>query len=101
MIDYPLDHMMALDALETLEDGPVAGLADTSQAGTIGYSFGGWDALMLTGAQIDPDHCDRTCASRPERWSDNWWSYICGSASRWDRLVERADQVGIATSEGL
>lgn len=37
MIDYPLDHMVALDALETLEDGPVAGLADTSQAGTIGY----------------------------------------------------------------
>jgi predicted dienelactone hydrolase len=101
MIDFPLDHMVALDALEALVDGPVAGLADTDRAGTTGYSFGGWDALMLTGARIDPDHYRQTCASRPDGWSDTWWVYICGSEERWTRVVERAEEVGIATGEGL
>jgi len=101
MIDFPLDHLAALDALATLEEGPVAGLADTSRAGTTGHSFGAWNALMLTGARIDPDHYRRTCASRPEGWSDNWWAYVCGSQDRWELVVERAEQVGIATPDGL
>ena len=99
MIDFPLDQMVALDALETLDAGPVAGMADTGRAGAIGYSFGGWDALMLTGARIDPGHYEQTCSSKPAAWSDNWWRYVC--EGRWDRLVERATEVGIATPDGL
>ncbi len=101
MIDFPMDHMVALDTLEALADHTLAGVADTNRAGTIGYSFGGWDALMLTGARIDPDHYARTCASRPDAWSDNWWTYICGSPQRWQQVVTRAEEVGIATPDGL
>lgn len=101
MIDYPLDHIVALDTLETLTDHMLTGIADTSRAGTIGYSYGGWDALMLTGARIDPDHHAQTCASRPDAWSDNWWNYICGSPDRWQQVVTRAEEVGIATPDGL
>jgi predicted dienelactone hydrolase len=101
MIDFPLDHMATLDEIETLAAGPLAGMADTSKAGTIGYSFGGWDALMLTGARIDPEHYREACVSQSASWSDNWWDYVCGSPDRWDRVVERAEEVGIATPQGL
>jgi predicted dienelactone hydrolase len=101
MIDYPLDHMATLDALETITAGPIAGLVDTTNAGTIGYSFGGWDALMLTGARIDPDHYAQICASKPASWTDSWWTYVCGQGERWERVVTRAEEVGIATPEGL
>jgi len=101
MIDYPLDQMRALDALETLDDHPLAGLADTSRSGVIGYSYGSWDALMLAGARIDPQHYLSTCAARPPGWSDSWWTYICGDGSRWESVVARAEEVGIATADGL
>lgn len=101
MIDYPRDQMLALDALEALDGHLLTGLADTSRAGAIGYSFGSWDALMLAGARIDPEHYLSTCADRPEGWSDNWWQYICGAPRYWDRIVARAEEVGIATPDGL
>ena len=101
MIDYPLDHMVALNTLETLSDPILTGIADTSRAGTIGYSYGGWDALSLTGARIDPDHYEQTCSSRPVAWSDNWWNYVCGSPERWQQVVARAEEVGVATPDGL
>lgn len=101
MIDFPLDQMAALDAIEDLADGLVVGVCDTSTVGTIGYSFGGWDALMLTGARIDPNHYAQTCAARPDSWTDQWWDYICGSAEGWDQLEQRAVDVGIATDSGL
>jgi predicted dienelactone hydrolase len=101
MIDYPLDQMVALDALEALEDHLLKGLADTGRTGAIGYSFGSWDALMLAGARIDPEHYLSTCAARPEGWSDNWWNYVCGDQKYWERIAARAEEVGIATPEGL
>jgi predicted dienelactone hydrolase len=101
MIDFPLDQRIALDALEAQAGPPLAGLADTSRSAAIGYSFGAWDALMLAGARVDPDHYSRTCASRPAGWSDNWWGYICGSADAWEAIVARAEEVGIARDDGL
>ena len=101
MIDYPLDQMVALDTLEALDGHLLTGLADTSRAGAIGYSFGSWDALMLAGARIDPEHYLSTCAARPEGWSDNWWQYVCGDLEIWELIGARAEEVGIATPEGL
>jgi predicted dienelactone hydrolase len=101
MIDYPLDQIVALNTLEALDGHLLTGLADTSRAGAIGYSFGSWDALMLAGARIDPEHYLSTCAARPEGWSDNWWQYICGDLQLWECIAARAEEVGIATPEGL
>jgi len=101
MIDYPLDQVVALDALETLVDNPAAGLGDTSRSAAIGYSFGAWDALMLAGARVDPDHRRRTCASRPAGWSDDWWHYVCAEPEAWQAVVDRAEELGIARAEGL
>lgn len=101
MIDFPLDQAVALDVLENLDGHPLEGLADTGRSGVTGYSFGSWDALMLAGARVDPQHYSDTCAARPAGWSDNWWNYICGNQDAWETVVARAEEVGIATPDGL
>lgn len=101
MVDYPLDQALALDAVEVVESGPLTGLADTARSGAIGYSYGSWNALMLAGARVDPNHHAQTCASRPADWSDNWWHYVCGDPEAWAAVVTRAEELGIGGSDGL
>ena len=101
MIDQPLDQMTALNGLEALDDHLLTGLADTSQTGALGYSFGSQNALMLAGARIDPDYYLSTCTARPEGWSLQWFDYVCGEAERWEAFAAHAAEVGIAAPEGL
>ena len=101
MIDFPLDLVFGLDLLEGGELGVPAGAVDTGRTGAVGHSFGSWNALMLAGARVDPEHYQRTCAERPEGWSDNWWSYVCGPRGRWASFEARAREVGLVPSDGL
>lgn len=101
MIDFPLDLVFGLDLLEGGELGVPAGAVDTRRTGVVGHSFGSWNALALAGARVDPQHLARTCAERPEGWSDNWWSYVCGEPERWAGFEARAREVGLASAAGL
>lgn len=101
MVDYPLDQVIALDAVEEMKSGVLAGLADTARSGAIGYSYGSWDALMLAGARVDPDHYADTCAARQAGWSDHWWQYVCGNPEAWATVVARAEELGLAGPDGL
>ena len=65
MVDFPLDLVFGLDLLERGELGVPAGAVDTDRTGVVGHSFGSWNALVLAGARIDPEHFWRTCAERP------------------------------------
>ena len=57
----PADLSAVLDSL--LGDAPVAGHVDADRIGALGFSAGGYAALALVGARIDPDalagFCDR------------------------------------------
>lgn len=101
MIDYPLDLVFGLDLLEGGELGVPASAVDTGRGGAVGHSFGSWNALMLAGARVDPEHFQRTCAERPAGWSDNWWSYVCGRPERWAGFEARAREVGLVPPAGL
>jgi hypothetical protein len=101
MIDFPLDLVFGLDLLEGGHLGVPAGAVDTGRTGVVGHSFGSWNALALAGARVDPEHLARTCAERPAGWSDNWWSYVCGTPQRWASFEARAREVGLATPAGL
>jgi predicted dienelactone hydrolase len=101
MIDFPLDLVFGLDLLEGGELGVPAGAVDSGRTGVVGHSFGSWNALALAGARVDPEHLTRTCAERPEGWSDNWWSYVCGRPERWARFEARARELGLAPPAGL
>ncbi len=60
LVHRPLDQRFAIDALAGA-DHPVAALMDTGRVGIIGYSMGGYGALVLGGAGITQaavDHPD-------------------------------------------
>jgi hypothetical protein len=101
MIDFPLDLVFGLDLLEGGDLGVPAGAVDTGRTGVVGHSFGSWNALALAGARVDPEHLHRTCAERPEGWSDNWWTYVCGTPQRWASFEARAREVGLVPPAGL
>ena len=49
----PADLSAVLDSL--LGDGPLAGHVDADRVGALGFSAGGYAALALAGARVDPD----------------------------------------------
>jgi predicted dienelactone hydrolase len=55
-IDRPIDITIALDQLERFadENPAIAGRIDINSVGVIGHSFGGYTALILSGAEINP-----------------------------------------------
>jgi predicted dienelactone hydrolase len=63
MIDQPLDILFALDQVASTPPEELAGMIDADHAGAIGYSFGGYNALVLGGARIDPKVYLTQCAN--------------------------------------
>jgi len=100
LIDMPLDLMAALDDLHYNGDHPLHDLADPTRVGVIGYSFGSVLALGLSGARYDPAYYEATCAARPDGWSDNWWTFVCGQPEGWDHVRQRADELGLEEADG-
>ncbi|MTI45485.1 platelet-activating factor acetylhydrolase isoform II [Roseibium hamelinense] len=55
LVNRPLDQIFVLDELERLSTeagGPLNGLVDTERTGLIGYSMGGYGALIAAGAGV-------------------------------------------------
>ena len=53
-IDRPLDIVFVLDQLTAITEPDLAGFIDSNNAGVLGWSYGAYTALAMTGAQIDP-----------------------------------------------
>ena len=51
LYNRPLDQRFVIDAMEALE-GPIGEITDTSNTGVIGYSMGGYGALIFGGAGV-------------------------------------------------
>ena len=51
LLHRPLDQRGVIDAMATLS-GPLGGITDASRVGVIGYSMGGYGALVLGGAGL-------------------------------------------------
>ncbi len=102
MVDYPVDLMVALDGLESLESqDPISGLADTRRTGVIDYSFGSWTALMLAGGRVNPSYYEATCVAPPTAWTESWFDYVCGSPEGWREMTAHAVEAGVAATDGL
>lgn len=53
LVNRPLDQIFVLNAMEAAsKDGPLAGLVDTSKTGLIGYSMGGYGAVIVGGGGV-------------------------------------------------
>jgi predicted dienelactone hydrolase len=64
LVDRPLDILFVIDQLATITTGDLAGLIDADHAGVMGWDYGGYAALALTGARIDPTSAN-AWASKP------------------------------------
>jgi predicted dienelactone hydrolase len=53
-VDRPLDVLFTLDQLSSNVPSELAGLIDTDHVGVMGFSFGAYTAMALSGARIDP-----------------------------------------------
>lgn len=96
LVDCPLDVLYALDTFAVLPSNhALAGLIDTEHVGVIGLSFGGTCALMLSGAQVDPQYYLDSCIpTRGVRDSGH-----CAMVRRWSQIAAYHELVGLTTTE--
>ncbi|CTQ31538.1 alpha/beta hydrolase family protein [Jannaschia rubra] len=64
LVNRPLDHAFLIDAIAGLEDG-IGAIADTDHTGIVGYSMGGYGALIFGGAGLSEEAVTR---EEPERY---------------------------------
>ena len=105
LIEQPLDILFALDQVASNPPEELEGMIDAEHAGATGYSFGGYNALALSGARIDPEFYLAQCASAdataeailsilPNR-------YQCAVAGEWDEFAAHAGEAITASEDGL
>lgn len=104
LIDYPLDIVFALDQIASSSLDGLEGMINANQAGAMGYSFDGYNALALSGARVDPGSYLARCDDAPtmEAAPPQWWiDYICYPTGRWNEFVARAGDAITSSDDGL
>jgi len=104
MIDQPLDILLALDIVTSDPPKGMEGLIDGDRAGAIGYSFDGYNALALSGAQIDPAYYLAQCPTPDALTAPlvaSLSAFDCGPANNWAAFVARVPGAITATTDGL
>ncbi len=61
-----VQHTILYSEKLTAEEGPLAGLIDTDQIAVVGYSFGGFTALLAAGGQLNFEALRSACVVLPE-----------------------------------
>lgn len=85
LVDQPLDILFALDQLTAITEGDLAGMIDSDRVGIDGVAeYGAVTAVLLTGAQIDPEHFLELCAEQPMSAFDLCFGDLYTS---WDEVV--------------
>jgi predicted dienelactone hydrolase len=90
-IDQPLDYVFALDQIAKTPPAELEGLMDTEKVGAMGYSFDGTNALLLSGARVDPafylNWCQQAALQKPPY--ESWYlSYYCATPEDWKGVEE-------------
>ncbi len=104
MFEQPLDILFALDQAASSPPEGLEGMIDAEHAGAIGYSFGGYNALALSGARIDPEHYLAQCPT-PDATTEAILSRLsafdCAPAREWDAFAACAGEAITASEDGL
>jgi predicted dienelactone hydrolase len=104
VIDQPLDILFALKMIA--EDPPegLEGVFDTDNAGAMGYSFDGLNAIALGGARVDPQVYLERCAEVGEKdppLEERYIEYICTIAEDWQAFEGHAGAEITESDDGL
>jgi hypothetical protein len=89
-IDQPLDILFALDQVVTSPPESLKGMIDANHAGTIGYSFDGFNSLAMSGARIDPAYYLAQCPTPDaitEAVISDFSAFNCAPARIWDEFT--------------
>ncbi len=104
LINHPLDILFALDQVASQPLAGLEGIIDAEHAGTIGYSFDGYNSLAMSGARVDPEFYLAQCAGAgamtppPPDW---WVKYLCEMDVSWDEFVDLAGPEITTSTDGL
>ncbi|NOH01344.1 MAG: hypothetical protein HND47_04910 [Chloroflexi bacterium] len=103
-IDQPLDILFALDQVAANPPEGLEGLIDSQNAGTIGYSFDGFNSLAMSGARIDPEYYLAQCPTPDATTEDilgELSAFGCGPALKWDEFTAHVGDSITASEDGL
>jgi predicted dienelactone hydrolase len=103
-IDQPLDILFALDQVAANPPEGLEGMIDGERAGSIGYSFDGFNSLAMSGARIDPQYYLAQCPT-PDATTDavlgGLSAFSCAPARKWDEFTAHVDPSITAGDDGL
>ena len=103
-IDQPLDILFALDQVAANPPEGLEGLIDAENAGTIGYSFDGFNSLAMSGARIDPEYYLAQCPTpdaATEAVLGGMSAFDCNPASKWDEFTSHVGESITTSEDGL
>lgn len=104
MIDQPLDLLFMLDQVASRPPESLEGLIDDERAGTMGYSFDGYNTLAMSGARIDPEYYLAQCPT-PDTTTQailgKLSAFDCAPAAAWDEFAAHAGESITASDDGL
>ena len=104
MIDQPLDILFTLDQVALHPPEGLEGLINSDNAGAIGYSFDGYNALAMSGARIDPEYYLAQCPT-PDAITEailgRMSAFSCVPAGEWDQFVSHIDSSITESDDGL
>jgi predicted dienelactone hydrolase len=86
IVDHPRDMVFALAQLASDPPEGLRGIIDADHAGAVGYSWGGFYSLALSGVRISPASYLEWCGNAPAIESElpDWYiPYACGLAGKW------------------
>jgi len=100
LIDQPLDILFALDQVAAQPLEGLEGMIDAEHAGTMGYSFDGYNSLAMSGARVDPEFYLAQCA-KPQL--EEYWIQFeyCEPAKAWDEFTAQAGDAITMSNDGL
>jgi predicted dienelactone hydrolase len=104
MVDQPRDILFLLEQVATAPPQGLEGMIDADHAGAIGYSFDGYNALVLDGARIDPAYYLAQCPD-PDPTTQailgEMSAFGCGPAEDWEAFVAHAGPAITESDDGL
>jgi predicted dienelactone hydrolase len=102
--DLPLDFLFTLDQIASNPPIGLEGVIDATHTGVTGYSFGGQNALALSGARIDPVYYLSYCEQMPTMQPpiEAWYIKIaCDLSKKWDEFTVYVGDEITTSDDGL
>jgi len=103
LYQQPLDILFALEQVASNPPAGLEGMIDAENAGTIGFSFDGYNTLAMSGARLDPEFYLTQCPdfqANPRLFWGTSMNY-CGPSKDWEAFTAGAGQALTHSQDGL